>query len=94
MKTNVIDALKSAERSKDSKKSFPVVDLTNSKNVKGVWVRYESDFDYFVFENSDETKMNDFQQKYGAIFYAILPSPQNKKNQTTQTVKAAQDTHA
>ena len=79
VKTNVIDALKSAERSKDSKKSFPVVDLSNSKNVKGVWVRYESDFDYFVFEHSDETEMKDFQQKYGAIFYAIFPSPQNKK---------------
>ena len=64
--TNVIDVLGRAQKLA-KKGSLHVLYNSSGRKIPGVSVRYESDFDYLIFDNSLQPKSDDFSTKFSTV---------------------------
>ena len=75
--TNVIDVLKRAQ-SGSIKGSLNVINHSSGKSIPEVSVRYETDFDYIVFNNSLEPKSKDYVTEFSTVEFKVDVNPGSK----------------
>ena len=72
--TNIIDVLERFQKL-SIKGSLTVLNNSSGKKIPEVSVRYESDFDYIIFNNSLEPKSKDFVTKFSTVEYKVDINP-------------------
>jgi len=75
--TNVIDVLKRAQ-SGSINGSLNVINHSSGKSIPEVSVRYETDFDYIVFNNSLEPKSKDYVTEFSTVEFKVDVNPGSK----------------
>ena len=76
--TNVIKVLNRAQRGAIAG-SLNVLDASGVV-IPGLSVRYDSDYDYLIFDNSSATSPTEFQTKYSTVEHKVGINPVNGKN--------------
>jgi len=84
--TNVIDVLERAQTG-SIKGSLKIMNNSSGKSIPEVSVRYESDFDYIVFNNSLEPKSKDYVTEFSTVEYKVDVNPGSKSTTNALHIK-------
>jgi len=79
MNTNIISVLENAQKT-GSKGSYNVLNKIKGSIISDLNVRYGSDCDYLIFDNSNENISADFTLKYSAVEFQVAINPKTSKN--------------
>ena len=77
--TNIISVLADAQRARDEG-SRTIINLINGYSIPGLFVRFEEGYDYLIFDNSDETPLDEWKEEYNAVGYLIGKNPKTDEN--------------
>lgn len=85
--TNVIEVLERAQAKGITKGSLTVMINSSKKVIPDVSVRYESDFDYIVFNNSLEPKSKAYVTEFSTVEFKVDVNPGSKNTKNALHIK-------
>ena len=77
--TNIISVLADAQRARDEG-SRTIINLISGYSIPGLFVRYEEGYDYLIFDNSEETPVDEWKEEYNAVGYLVGKNPKTGEN--------------